>query len=186
MDGTDGTWSKAEKNAERKTSLEQASFDSSYIGSRMFAKAPLLPTGLLSLAQLPSQIPPALIILGAQLLHRKDLLLAGHRSHHPHRATNHHARNGPSSARRAPLMDACDSETVLQVIVRAGQSCDVITAKQPCGEVVGGVAKMLKRLHKRPQSSKVIPHPCQMSQIPFANPLPQVLLGIGQDAFGPI
>jgi hypothetical protein len=36
-------------NAERQTSLEQASFDGSKIGGRIFAKAPLLPASFLPL-----------------------------------------------------------------------------------------------------------------------------------------
>ena len=37
------------KRAERQTSLEQASFDGSQVGSRIFAKAQLLPTGFLAM-----------------------------------------------------------------------------------------------------------------------------------------
>ena len=56
--------------------------------------------------------------------------------------------------------------------------------KQPRSEIVGDVAKVLKCLRKRPQSSKIIPHPRQMGQIPFPDTLPGVLLWIGQDRFG--
>jgi hypothetical protein len=103
--------------AERKTSLEQTSFDSGQRRGRVFAKTPLLPVRLLVLLQLLPQIPPTLIIPGAEILHRKDLHFAGHGSHHANRATHHHAGNGPSSACSTPLMDACDSETVLEIIV---------------------------------------------------------------------
>ena len=81
-------------------------------------------------------------------------------------------------------MDACDSETVLQIIVGTRQPFDVITLKDPCSEVVGDVAKMLKRLRKRPQRSKIIPHPCQMSQILFLDLLTAVLRLVSQDGFG--
>ena len=40
---------KGGKKAERQTSLEQASFDGSQVGSRIFAKAQLLPTGFLAM-----------------------------------------------------------------------------------------------------------------------------------------
>jgi hypothetical protein len=40
---------RSQKNAERQTSLEQASFDRSQVSSRVFAKAPLLPASFLLL-----------------------------------------------------------------------------------------------------------------------------------------
>lgn len=164
-----------EKNAERKTSLEQASFDPGQIGSRVFAKTPLLSARFLSLLELSPQVTPAQIIPGPQLLHRKNLLFAGDCGHYPNRATNHHAGNSSSPTGGAPLMNACHAETMLQIIVGARETRDVITLKQPHGEVLSDVAKVLKRLRKRPQSQEVLPHLCQMRQVLFANPLPGIL-----------
>ena len=73
---------------------------------------------------------------------------------------------------------------MLQVVVRAGQAYDVITPKQPCGEVVGDRTKMLKCFHKLPQSSKVIFHLRQVCQIPFLDLLTAVLRLIDQNRFG--
>ncbi len=72
---------------------------------------------------------------------------------------------------------------MLQVIVGARQPRDIITPKQPCGEVVGDVTKMLKSLHKWPQSGEIVPHLDKESQIPFPDVLTRVLLRIGQDRF---
>ncbi len=76
-------------------------------------------------------------------------------------------------------MDTCDSKAVLQVIVGAWQTRDVITTKQSHGKIVGDVAKMFKGLRKRSQRGKIIPHPCQMSQILFLDLLTAVLRLIG-------
>ena len=60
-------------------------------------------------------------------------------------------------------------------ISSAWQPCDIITAKEPHSEIVGDVAKVLKRLNKRSQCSKISPHLCQMCQIPFPDAMPRVL-----------
>src|SRR5579871_1824724 len=89
----------------QKASLEEASFNSSQVGGRIFPKAPLLPTRFLALLELSPQLSPALIIPGEQVLHRKDLLFAGHGSHAADRPANHHARNGSPPACGASLVD---------------------------------------------------------------------------------
>jgi len=71
--------------------------------------------------------------------------------------------------------DACDAKATFQVVVRAGYAGDVITPKQPRGEVVGDMTKMLKCLRKLPQNRKVISHPRQVCQISFPDLLPGVL-----------
>ena len=81
-------------------------------------------------------------------------------------------------------MDTRHPETMLQVIVRAGQPLDVITVKEPGCEVLGDVAKVLTCLRKRPESGKIIPHPRQVCQIPFSNVLTAVLRLVSQDGFG--
>jgi hypothetical protein len=56
--------------------------------------------------------------------------------------------------------------------------------KQPCSEVVGDMAKVLKCLHKWSQISKVLFHLRQVSQIPFPDILPGILIRIRQNGFG--
>lgn len=124
------------------------------------------------------------MIFGPKILHRKDLCVAGDCSHDPNRATNDDTGNGASPTSGTPLVDTCDPKTVLQIIVGTRQVRDVITVKQPCGEIVGDVAKVLKRLRKLSQSSKVISHPRQVGQILFLDLLTAVLRLIGQDRFG--
>ncbi len=60
-----------------KASREEASFPSSEIGTRFCAKTPLLAARFLPFVSLSPQLAPALIILGPQLLHRKDLCGTG-------------------------------------------------------------------------------------------------------------
>ncbi len=105
--------------AERQTSLEQASFDGSQVGSRMFAKAPLLPASFLPLLYLSSEIAPALIIFGSEFLNREALPFAGHSSHHANRAADHHPRYGSPSARGSSLMNPRHAKAMLQFIVGA-------------------------------------------------------------------
>jgi hypothetical protein len=74
-------------------------------------------------------------------------------------------------------------KAMLQFIVRARQALDVVALKQSCSEVVGEVAKVLKRTGKLPQRSDLVPHLSKESHIPFPDTLTWVLLGVGQDHF---
>ncbi len=100
------------KNAEWQTSREQLSFQSREIGGRIFAEAELLPATFLPLLQLRTQVAPLETVPGSEILSREDLLLAGDSRNDAHRATDHHPRNSSTSARRAPLMNACHPEAL--------------------------------------------------------------------------
>src|SRR2546430_1471964 len=105
--------------AEWQTSHEQLSFQHCQIGGRIFTETKLSSAGFPTLLQVRPQVAPPLIIAGAKLLGREALLLSNHGSYDAHRPPYHHPRNSTASARRAPLMNACDSKAVFQVVIGA-------------------------------------------------------------------
>jgi hypothetical protein len=81
-------------------------------------------------------------------------------------------------------MDARYPKAMLQFIVGARQALHVLALKQPCCEVGGLMAKMLKGSTKRSQHREFAPHLRKEREIPFTDVLTSVLLWIGQDRFG--
>src|SRR5260370_36382370 len=90
--------------AERKTLLEQLSFQSRQVSGGIFAKAELLATSFLTLLQVRTQVAPALIILGLKLLGREALLSGDDSSNDAGGTTDHHAWNGSTSARGSEVI----------------------------------------------------------------------------------
>jgi len=109
------------------------SFQSRQIGKRMFAEAELLPTGFLTPLQVCTQVAPALIIAGSELLGREGLLTGCHGSDDANGTTYHHPRNSPTSTRGSPLMHPCHPKAMFQLIIGARQALDVIALKEPSG-----------------------------------------------------
>ena len=58
-----------------------------------------------------------------------------------------------------------------------------MTAKQPRGEIVGNMAKMLKCLRQWSQNDEVLPHMGQVCQVLFSDVLTTVSRLIDQDRF---
>jgi len=80
-------------------------------------------------------------------------------------------------------MDPCHAKAMLQFIVGARQTLDVIALEETRSKIVGSVTKMLKGTVKWSQRGDFVPHLCNENQIPFTDVLTCVLLRIGQDSF---
>src|SRR5690242_14065220 len=107
----------------------------------MLAKPELLPASFFTLLHLCSQIAPALVILGLELLGREALLTADYSRDKADRPTHDHARNGSASTCGSPLMDPCYPKAMFQIIVGSRQSLHLIAIKQTSREVVGDMTK---------------------------------------------
>ncbi len=124
-----------------------------------------------------------LIILRSEVLNREEQGWRDDGSHHANRPTNHDARNGSTSACRASLMDSRDAKAMLQFIVGARQTLDVIALEEASREVGGLMTKMLKCPLKRSQRGDLAAHLRNVRQIPFPDVLTGVLLRVNQDRF---
>ena len=165
--------------AERKTSHEKLSFQSRQIGSRIFAKAELPSASFFTLLQVDTQFAPALIIAGSKFVGREAVLSGNGSRDDTDGTTDHHTRNGPTSARGSPLMNPCHPKAVFQIIVGARQSLDVVALKEASSKVVGDVTKMLNGLSERSHLGFVLLHLTNVCQVALSNLCPSVLLLIG-------
>src|SRR5579884_1791601 len=96
------------KNPERKRSLEQLSFQSGQVSSRVLAKPELLATGFLAILQLCPELPPRLVIARLQISRLQVLTFAHHHRHQTNGAAHHHTGNGSSASGRPTLMGTSD------------------------------------------------------------------------------
>jgi len=147
----------------------------------MFAETELSPASFLALLHVRTQVTPALIILGSQLLDREGLLFADHGSHDTNRTPYHDTSNRSTSARGSSLMDPCDAKAMFQIIVGARQSLYIIAMKEPRRKVGGLVAKMLNGLAQRPYVGFLHLHLANVCQVAFTNLYAGMLLIIRQD-----
>ena len=145
----------------------------------MFAETKLSSAGFLTLLQVRTQVAPALIIPGSQLLGREAPLFGDHGSNDAHGTTYDHARNGPTSACSTPLMNPCHPKAVFQIIVGARQSFHVIALKEASRKIVADMKKMLNGLSKRFEVGFLLLHLRKENQVALANLCPSVLLLIG-------
>src|SRR5712692_2163473 len=165
--------------AERQTSREKLSFQSSQVSGRILAKTELLPTGFFTLLQVRTQVAPSLIIPGLKLLGREALLSGDYSSDHADGTAHDHAWNGSPPPCGSSLMNPCHPKAMFQVIVGARQALHVIAVKEANRKVVGDVAKMLNGLAQRFQRSFLLLHLTNVCQVALTNLRPGVLLRIG-------
>jgi len=128
---------------ERKTLLEQLSFQSSQVGNRVFAEAPLLTTSFLAGLQLRTEVSPCLVIGRLQISGLQVLLFGDEDCDQTNRTTHDDPRNGSPSARRSALMGTGDPKTVLQIIVGTREVWHIVTVKKPRRKVLGDLRKMI-------------------------------------------
>jgi len=166
-------------HAERKTSHEKLSFQSRQIGSRIFAETELPSASFFTLLQVDTQFAPAKIIAGSEILGGEALLSGNDSRDDTDGTTYHHTRNGPTSARRSPLMNPCHPKAVFQIIVSPRQSLHVIALKEASSKVVGDVTKMLNGLSERSHLGLVLLHLTHESQVALSKLCPSGLLWIG-------
>src|SRR6266568_5615923 len=119
----------AKNPPERKTSLEQLSFERGQVSSRGLAKAELLATGFLAIEQLRPELPPSLVISRLQVGCLEFLSFGHDHGHQADGAAHHHSWNGTPASRGSPLMRTGHAKTMLQVIVGARQIWHIIAMK---------------------------------------------------------
>src|SRR2546425_303504 len=161
-------------SAEWQTLPEKLSFQSRQVGGRMLAKTELLPAGFFTLLQVRTQVAPALIIAGLQLLGREALLAGDDSRDHADGTAHDHAWNGSPSPCGSSFMHPCHPKAMFQLIVGARQALHVIAVKEASRKVLGDVAKMLNGLPQRFQSSFPLPHLTNVCQVALTNLHPGV------------
>src|SRR5579859_1187038 len=114
----------------RQTWLDEAVFESSKVGRRIFAKTKLQATSFLTKSQLVTQIIPSFLITQLKGLGTKALGVGSSSSQNPNRSTYHQSRNGLLAPCCTSFMPANGPKAVLEIIIGTRHISNIIGVEQ--------------------------------------------------------